>query len=59
MLRELQRVKSEGDFENLVENYGTQVDAEVLERYAALGEAACKRFVNPRADARHAGRQDR
>lgn len=54
MLRELQRVKSEGDFEtiqNLVENYGTQVDAElhaeVLERYAALDEAAYKGFVNP------------
>ena len=47
MLRELQRVKSEGDFENLVENYGTQVDAEVLERYAALDEAAYNRFVNP------------
>ena len=51
MLRELQRVKSEGDFENLVENYGTQVDAklhaEVLERYAALDEAAYNGFVNP------------
>ena len=54
MLRELQRVKSEGDFEtiqSLVENYGTQVDAElhaeVLERYAALDEAAYKGFVNP------------
>ena len=50
MLRELQRVKSEGDFEtiqSLVENYGTQVDAEVLERYAALDEAAYNGFVNP------------
>lgn len=51
MLRELQRVSSEGDFENLVENDGTQVNselhAEVLERYAALDEAAYNGFVNP------------
>jgi dipeptidyl-peptidase-3 len=54
LLRELQRIKSEGDFDaiqQLVENYGTQVDAElhaeVLERYAALDVAPYKGFVNP------------
>ncbi|TXS95379.1 dihydrofolate reductase [Parahaliea maris] len=53
-LRELQRIKSEGDFDaiqHLVENYGTQVDpelhAEVIERYAALDVAPYKGFVNP------------
>ncbi|WP_116364598.1 dipeptidyl-peptidase 3 family protein [Parahaliea mediterranea] len=53
-LRELQRIKSEGDFEaiqHLVENYGTQVDpalhAEVLERFAKLDVAPYKGFVNP------------
>lgn len=55
LLRELQRIKSEGDFEagrDLVENYGTQVDqelhAEVLERYAALDVPAYGGFINPR-----------
>jgi dipeptidyl-peptidase III len=55
LLREIQRIKSEGDFEaarDLVENYGTQVDqelhAEVLERYAALDVAPYSGFVNPR-----------
>ncbi len=55
LLSEIQRIKSEGDFEaarNLVENYGTQVDrelhAEVLERYAALDVAPYSGFVNPR-----------
>ena len=55
LLRELQRIKSEGDFEagrDLVENYGTQVDsqlhAEVLERYEALDVAPYSGFVNPR-----------
>ncbi|MBA6411874.1 dihydrofolate reductase [Parahaliea sp. F7430] len=54
LLRELQRIKSEGDFEaiqHLVENYGTQVDPElhqeVLERYAALDVAPYKGFINP------------
>ncbi|GAB3269921.1 dipeptidyl-peptidase 3 family protein [Parahaliea aestuarii] len=53
-LRELQRIKSEGDFEaiqHLVENFGTQVDpelhAEVLERFAKLDVAPYKGFVNP------------
>lgn len=55
LLREIQRIKSEGDFEAaraLVENYGTQVDqelhAEVLERYAALDVAPYSGFINPR-----------
>tara|TARA_B110000858_G_scaffold198514_1_gene266029 strand:- start:43860 stop:45995 length:2136 start_codon:yes stop_codon:yes gene_type:complete len=55
LLKEIQRIKSEGDFEaakNLVENYGTQVDeelhAEVLQRYAALNVAPYSGFVNPR-----------
>src|SRR5690606_17517852 len=46
LLREHQRITSEGDFEaaqNLIENYGTQVDpelhAEVLTRYANLNIA--------------------
>lgn len=55
LLREIQRIKSEGDFEagrDLVENYGTQVDqelhAEVLERYASLDVPAYGGFINPR-----------
>ncbi|MCH8264613.1 MAG: dihydrofolate reductase, partial [Proteobacteria bacterium] len=55
LLREIQRIKSEGDFEaarDLVENYGTQVDrelhAEVLQRYAELDVAPYSGFVNPR-----------
>jgi dipeptidyl-peptidase-3 len=55
LLREIQRIKSEGDFEaarDLVENYGTQVDrelhAEVLQRFAELNVAPYSGFVNPR-----------
>ena len=55
LLRELQRIKSEGDFEAsqyLVENYGVKVDqelhAEVLERYAGLDIPAYSGFINPR-----------
>jgi dipeptidyl-peptidase-3 len=55
LLREIQRIKSEGDFEagrNLVENYGTQVDqelhAEVLQRYTTLDVAPYSGFINPR-----------
>ena len=55
LLQEIQRIKSEGDFEaarDLVENYGTQVDeelhAEVLQRYASLDVAPYSGFVNPR-----------
>lgn len=53
-LREIQRIKSEGDFvagRNLVEKYGITVDpvlhAEILERYAKLGIQPYSGFVNP------------
>jgi dipeptidyl-peptidase-3 len=55
LLKEIQRIKSEGDYEaakKLVENYGVKVDkalhAEVLERYKKLNLAPYKGFVNPR-----------
>ena len=55
ILGELQRIKSEGDFEagrKLVETYGVKVDPElhkeVLERYQSLNIAPYKGFVNPR-----------
>lgn len=55
LLKEIQRIKSEGDFEagmKLVEDYGVRVDptlhAEVLKRYAALDIAPYSGFVNPR-----------
>jgi len=55
LLREVQRIKSQGDYEAgkaLVETYGTKVDpalhAEVLERYSKLGLAPLKGFINPR-----------
>ena len=55
LLAEVQRVKSEGDFEgarHLVETYAVQVDpvlhAEVLERYARLDLSPYKGFINPR-----------
>ncbi|MBL4708411.1 MAG: dihydrofolate reductase [Flavobacteriales bacterium] len=54
-LRELQRIKSEGDYEAgkaLVENYAVKVDpelhAEVLKRYESLGIAAYGGFTNPK-----------
>jgi dipeptidyl-peptidase-3 len=54
LLREVQRIKSEGDFaagQALVENYGVKVDpalhAEVLARYAKLNLAPYSGFVNP------------
>ena len=54
MLKEVQRIKSEGDYEAgkaLVENYGVKVDptlhAEVLERYKALGIEPYGGFINP------------
>lgn len=54
LLAEIQRIKSEGDFETaraLVENYAVKVDAalhaEVLERYRSLHLAPYKGFVNP------------
>lgn len=55
LLREVQRIKSEGDYEAgkaLVENYGIQVNpilhAEVLSRYQALDIAPYSGFVNPK-----------
>ncbi|MDH6535075.1 dihydrofolate reductase [Parabacteroides sp. 52] len=54
LLTEVQRIKSEGDFEagkKLVEDYAVKVDpvlhAEVLERYAGLNLAPYRGFVNP------------
>ncbi len=54
LLAEVQRIKSEGDFEaarNLVERYAVKVDAdlhaEVLERYRRLNLAPYKGFINP------------
>ena len=54
LLAEVQRIKSEGDFEAarlLVERYAVQVDAalhqEVLERYGHLNLAPYKGFINP------------
>lgn len=55
LLHEVQRIKSQGDYEaakNLVENYGVHVNqelhAEVLERAEALGSAPYGGFINPR-----------
>ena len=54
LLAEIQRIKSEGDYESarrLVENYAVKVDqelhTEVLARYRALHLAPYKGFVNP------------
>ena len=54
LLAEVQRVKSEGDYEgckNLVETYAVKVDptlhAEVLKRYKSLNLKPYKGFVNP------------
>lgn len=54
LLGEVQRIKSEGDYEagrDLVETYGVKVDPqlhkEVLDRYAKLDIAPYKGFVNP------------
>lgn len=58
LLAEVQRIKSEGDFEagrQLVERYGVKVDAdlhaEILRRYKMLNLAPYKGFVNPRYEA--------
>jgi dipeptidyl-peptidase-3 len=54
LLKEIQRIKSEGDLEagkKLIEDYGIKVDPqlhkEVLERYAKLNLAPYTGFVNP------------
>ncbi len=58
LLHEVQRIKSEGDFEagkELVERYAVRVDpalhAEVLARYRALGIEPYGGFVNPEYEA--------
>ena len=55
LLAEVQRIKSEGDFEaarQLVEQYGIKLDAklhhEIRERYQRLNLAPYKGFINPR-----------
>jgi dipeptidyl-peptidase-3 len=55
LLREVQRIISQGDFEagrNLVETYGVQVDrelhAQVLERFEKLSIAPYSGFINPK-----------
>ena len=55
LLREIQRIKSEGDFnagKNLIENYGVKVDPvlhkEILERYAKLNVKPYRGFIQPR-----------
>ena len=54
LLKEIQRIKSEGDYEaakKLIETYGIKIDpklhAEVLERYKKLNLAPYKGFINP------------
>ena len=54
LLAEVQRIKSEGDYEaarRLVEDYAVKIDPElhaaVLERYAKLNLAPYKGFINP------------
>jgi dipeptidyl-peptidase-3 len=54
LLKEIQRIKSEGDFnagKNLIENFGVKVDpllhSEILERYEKLNLAPYTGFVNP------------
>ena len=55
LLREIQRIKSEGDYnagKNLIETYGVKVDPvlhkEVLERYKKLNIKPYKGFIQPR-----------
>jgi dipeptidyl-peptidase-3 len=55
LLREVQRIKSQGDYEagkQLIETYGVKVDQdlhkEVLERFAKLNIAPYSGFINPR-----------
>ena len=58
LLREIQRIKSEGDFaagQALIENYAVKVDAklhqEVLNRYEKLNLAPYSGFINPKLEA--------
>ena len=54
LLREIQRIKSEGDYEagkNLIENYGVKIDqelhAEILKRNEKFTSAPYSGFINP------------
>jgi dipeptidyl-peptidase III len=54
LLKEIQQIKSEGDFEagkRLIENFGVKVDVslhtEIIERYSKLNLAPYTGFVNP------------
>lgn len=54
LLAEIQRIKSEGDYEaarDIVESYGVAVDGplheEILQRYSKLNVAPYKGFINP------------
>ncbi len=58
LLREIQRIKSEGDYEagkNLVENYGVKVNSklhqEVIARYDVLNIQPYKGFIQPKLEA--------
>jgi dipeptidyl-peptidase-3 len=60
LLREIQRIKSEGDFKagaQLVEQYGVKVDQklaeEVRQRYARLGSRAYSGFIQPKLTAEY------
>ena len=55
LLREVQRIKSQGDYEagkNLIETYGVKVDQEMLkevhQRYESLDVAPYSGFINPK-----------
>ena len=57
LLREIQRIKSQGDYKaakELVETYGVKVDqqihTEVLERYGKLNVAPYSGFINPKLE---------
>lgn len=57
LLKEMQRIKSEGDYnagKNLVETYGVKVDPvlhkEVLERFAKLGIKPYRGFIQPKLE---------
>lgn len=65
LLAEVQRIKSEGDYEAarlLVESYAVNIDArlhhEVLERYRRLNLAPYKGFINPRMSIVYDGNGD-
>ena len=55
LLKEVQRVKSEGDYKaghDLIENYGVKIDKElhkeILDRYAKIGIAPYAGFIQPK-----------